>query len=420
MNKKRYKKSQVLKGVKVIDFAEVWAGPFGASLMGDMGADVIKVESYPRRSLTRPIKVDARVADGPGPTYERTSPQIQGNRNKRNIALDIKSKAGIKIFKKMIEHADIIIEGFAAGVIEKLGFSWDEVHKINDKISMISMPAWGVEGPYKGYTGLGSGIEGTTGHAAVRGLKEKDMIHLPGNFMTDATAPIQVVFASMTALMQRQKTSKGSFIDMSQSEAFAWHLVGPLGEWTLNNREPEKNGNNDQYIVPHNVFKTKDQKWIVIAAENDLQWEGLSNALEQPAWIQIEHQWSTINKRINDRQNVDSAIQKIIDEKNSDEIVSIIQENGAIASPIVDAVGMFSNLQMQSREWFQAIEMPYLGERLLPGFLWKIQPDQPIYDYRTGMVGEHNEEILLELGFQEKQINNFYEENIIGNKYAEE
>ena len=122
MNKKIYKKSQVLKGIKVIDFAEVWAGPFGASLMGDMGADVIKVESYPRRSLTRPIRVDARVADGPGPTYERTSPQIQGNRNKRNIALDIKSKKGIRIFKKMIEHADIIIEVFAAGVIEKLGF----------------------------------------------------------------------------------------------------------------------------------------------------------------------------------------------------------------------------------------------------------------------------------------------------------
>ena len=87
-----------LSGLKVLDFTHVLAGPFATRILGDMGADVIKVESYPRRSLTRPIKVDARVADGPGPTYERTSPQIQGNRNKRNIALDIKSKAGIKIF----------------------------------------------------------------------------------------------------------------------------------------------------------------------------------------------------------------------------------------------------------------------------------------------------------------------------------
>jgi len=138
---------QILSNLKIIDFAEVFAGPFGISLMADLGADVIKVESYPRRSLTRPIKVDARVADGPGPAYEKTAPQTQGNRNKRFIALNLNSPDGKKIFKELIEWADILIDGYAAGVIEKLGFSWDEVHKINDKISMISMPAWGVAGP---------------------------------------------------------------------------------------------------------------------------------------------------------------------------------------------------------------------------------------------------------------------------------
>ena len=97
--------SRALAGVRVIDLAEVWAGPFGASLLGDMGADVIKVESFPRRSLTRPLQPDARVADGPGPVYERVDSQIQGNRNKRNIAVDIRSAGGAEVLRRLLASA---------------------------------------------------------------------------------------------------------------------------------------------------------------------------------------------------------------------------------------------------------------------------------------------------------------------------
>ncbi|MDG1990182.1 MAG: CoA transferase [Dehalococcoidia bacterium] len=419
MKKQKFVKSQSLKGIKVLDFAEVWAGPYGASLLGDLGADVIKIESFPRRSLTRPLVEDARVADGPGPAYERTTSQIQGNRNKRNIALNVKHKEGELILQKLIEKSDIIIEGFAAGVIEKLGFSWKKIHAINKNISVISMPAWGVKGPYAGYVALGSGIEASVGHALIRGVSAKNTVDIPGNFITDATAPIQVVIASLVALNKRKLTKKGSFIDLSQAEAFAWHLVGPLGEWTLNNREAQQLGNSDRHIVPHNCYLTLDSKWVAIAAENDEQWQGLCNALDEPKWGLIENAWGTITGRLKYRKEIDSQLKEICSKMNSDKLVDIIQKNGAIASPVVDAPGMFSNLQMHERNWFKAINLPYLGERLMPGFLWNMEPDSPIYEFRTEQVGEHNEEILKELGYDTQSIETFYEESVIGDHYVE-
>jgi crotonobetainyl-CoA:carnitine CoA-transferase CaiB-like acyl-CoA transferase len=419
MVRQQFNKSQSLKGIRVLDFAEVWAGPFGASMLGDLGAEVIKIESFPRRSLTRPIIEDARVADGPGPAYERTTSQIQGNRNKRNIALNVKHEEGNIILRKLIENSDILIEGFAAGVIEKLGFGWEKIHNINNKINVISMPAWGVHGPYAGSVALGSGIEASVGHALTRGNNSKDIIHIPGNFITDATAPIQVVLASLISLNKRKITNKGSFIDLSQAEAFAWHLVGPLGEWILNNRETEQLGNSDKYIVPHNIYPTLDNKWIVISAENDEQWQKLCLALDKSEWSSIEHKWSTITGRLKHRNKIDNEIKKICLKQDSEQIISLIQQCGAIASPIVDAPGMFNNLQMHHRNWFKAINLPYLGERLMPGFLWNMQPDSPNYEYRTEQVGEHNEEILQELGYAKKEIVKLYNKSVIGNSYAE-
>ena len=169
---------RALAGVRVIDLAEVHAGPMGATLLADLGADVIKVESYPRASLTRPLRPDARVADGPGPSYERTSPQTQSNRNKRFLALNITEPAGAEVFHRLLATADVIVEGYAAGIIERLGFGWATVHARHPRLTMISMPAWGVAGPYAGYVALGSGVEATTGHLRVRGLPGGAVEHI--------------------------------------------------------------------------------------------------------------------------------------------------------------------------------------------------------------------------------------------------
>lgn len=413
--------SHALAGVRVIDLAEVWAGPFGAALLGDMGADVIKVESFPRRSLTRPLQPDARVAEGPGPVYERVDSQIQGNRNKRHIAIDFRSEGGAEVLRRLLESADVLIEGFAAGTIDRAGFGWETVHGINPRLTMISMPAWGVRGPYRGYVALGSSIDASVGHVTLRGVPGGPVEDVPGGFHTDATSPIEVVFASLTALRRRESSGEGSFIDLSQAEGFAWALAGPLGEWELTRRVPQPLGNRDPYVVPHGCYPAAGpEQWVTVAAETDAQWAGLAGALGHPEWAEDGHPWASAPGRLGAREEIDQQVTAFTRAHQHVDAADALQAAGAIAAPVAAPSAMLPSPQLQTRGWFRPVEQPYFGTRLFPGFLWQMEPDEPEYERRSGLIGEHNHEVLGELGYAAGEIRALEEEHAIGDHYDAE
>ena len=413
--------SRALAGVRVIDLAEVWAGPFGASLLGDMGADVIKVESFPRRSLTRPLQPDARVADGPGPVYERVDSQIQGNRNKRNIAVDIRSAGGAEVLRRLLASADVLIEGFAAGTIDRAGFGWETVHAVNPRISMISMPAWGVRGPFAGYVALGSGIDASVGHVSVRGAPGGPVEDVPGGFHTDATSPIEVVFAALTALRRRESSGAGSFVDLAQAEGFAWALAGSLGEWQLAGRVPRPLGNRDPYVVPHGCYPTAvPEHWVTVAAETDAQWAGLASALGHPEWAGDGHPWASVAGRLGARDEIDAAVAAFTRTREHVDAADELQAAGVIAAPVAAPSTMLPSPQLQTRGWFQPVDQPYFGTRLFPGFLWQMQPDGPEYERRSRLIGEDNAEVLGELGYDTDEIGALEAAHAIGDHYDAE
>ncbi len=413
--------SSALSGVRVIDLAEVWAGPFGACLLADMGADVVKVESFPRRSLTRPLVPDARVADGPGPVYERVDSQIQGNRNKRHIALDFRSEGGGGVLRRLLAWGDLVIEGFASGTIDRAGFGWEAVHAINPRISMISMPAWGVRGPYRGYVALGSSIDAHVGHVSLRGMPGGAVEDIPGGFHTDATSPIEVVFAALTALRRRERSGEGSFIDLSQAEGFAWALAGSLGEWELAGRVPVSLGNRDPYVVPHGCYPSAvPGQWVVVAAETDAQWAGLAGALGHPEWAEDGHPWASGAGRLRSRREIDREIAAFTSGQPQAEIADAIQSRGAITAPVAAPSALLPSPQLQHRNWFRPVDQPYFGTRLFPGFLWQMQPDPPQYERPSGLIGEHNDEVLTELGYGRDEIRALEEAHAIGDRYDAE
>jgi crotonobetainyl-CoA:carnitine CoA-transferase CaiB-like acyl-CoA transferase len=415
--------SRSLAGVRVIDLAEVWAGPYGASLLGDLGADVVKVESFPRRSLTRPLVPDARVADGSGPVYERVTAQIQGNRNKRNVAIDLRSPAGGEAFRRLLATADVLIDGYAAGAIDRLGFGWEVVHAVNPRLTMISMPAWGVRGPYRRYVALGSGVEATTGHSLARGWG-LSIESIPSTVATDASAPLGVVFASLTALQRRESSGEGSFVDLSHAEGFAWYLAGQLGEWSLNARTPEPAGNREPHCVPHGCYRAAGEgpmgaaHWVAIAAETDAQWAGLARVLGHREWSEDGHPWASIVGRLSARAAIDERIAAWTSTRDRLDAADELQAAGVIAAPVVEPSAMLPSPQLQARGWFQPVEQRYLGTRLLPGFLWQMQPDHPEYERPSALVGEHNREVMAELGYSAAEIERLYDTNAIGDQYS--
>ncbi|MEZ4501992.1 MAG: CoA transferase [Dehalococcoidia bacterium] len=410
--------SQLLKGLKVLELSEVWAGPMAGSLLGDLGADVIKVESYPRASQTRPT-VDSPISKpGEGPPYERSPIHHLPNRNKRNIAIDLRHPDSAEVFKRLVRSADVLYEGYSAGTIQRMGWGWDVLREINPRLVMVSMPGWGVEGPYQGYVTLGSGLDASAGHTSVRGYPGDPPEETKPIYHSDATGALTLVFALVTALRRREQTGEGQYVDLSQIEVLAWQLPGIYAEWTMNHRLPKPLGNADPHVVPHDAYPAAgEDKWVFVAAENDAQWAAVAEVAGHPEWAADGHAWASMPGRLGARAEVDAAIAAFTSGLEASEAADAIASRGAIAAPIVAPAEMLGSAQLQSRNWFQLIDHRYAGMNLMPGFLWGIEPDAPSWDLPCGLVGEFNHEVLAEVGFSEDEIAALEAAGAIGDHY---
>ena len=410
-----------LSGVRVVELSEVWAGPFGGCLLGDLGADVIKVESYPRTPPTRPVQVpDWRVSPGEGPPYERSWAQHQANRNKRTVALNIRSPRGAQVMRRLVSTVDVIIDTFSAGTMERLGFGWETLHELNPRLTAISLPGWGVEGPYRGYVSFGVGFDCVTGHSFVRGHPWRREDDTPGSTHSDATVPLSIVFAAVAALRLRERTGEGSFIDLSQVEQLASQLPWVYAEWALNRREPPRIGDGDPHIAPHGCYQTAgEDAWVVIIAQDDQQWAGLAAAAGHAEWAEDGHPWASVAGRIRERDAVESTIAAFARSAPRDELVESVQTQGAIAAPVADPQDQLLSPQLAAREWLQTVDHAFTGPRMQPGFLWRLEPDGPSWDRPCGLVGEHNREVLGEIGFDAEEIARLTAEGVIGTSYGD-
>ncbi|MCY4639361.1 MAG: CoA transferase [Chloroflexi bacterium] len=410
--------SRTFAGLRVVELAEVWAGPFGCTLLGDLGADVIKVETYPRPSVTRPLREDSRVAPGPGPAYERVNSHIHGNRNKRNIAVDARRPEGAEVLRRLIAGADLLVEGFTGGTIERLGFGWETVRALNPRLTMISIAGWGQGGPYQGYLMFGNGFDAAAGHHAIRGYPGTRPDEIVGALHSDASVPLAIVFATGAALLRREQTGAGCFIDLSQVEELQWQLPAVLAEWTLNGRVPERVGNTDPRIVPHDCYPATGG-WVTIVCENDEQWGGLAGALGHPEWAGDGHPWATVIGRLSARAAIDAAIASYTRERPAGGIAEELQAAGAIAAPVLQPNEPPAAPQLHERGWFQIVDQPYLGERMMTGFLWQQQPDPIVWERRCALLGEHNHEVLAEIGYGAGEVAELEARDIIGNRYPD-
>jgi len=416
--------SQLLAGIRAIDMTEVWAGPMGTSLLGDLGADVIRLESFPRPpAISRPLR-EGTAVPGDGPPYERAGSHHMANRNKRNIAVNIRDDAGAEVVRRLAAAVDVLIEGYSAGTIEGLGLGWERLHAINPRLIMISMPGWGVDGPYRGYATLGSGLDATLGHMAVRGYPGGPEDQVPVMYHTDATGAVGLVTAVVAGLLRREETGEGCFIDMSQAEAFAWQLPALQAEWTMHRRLPTRLGNTDPHVVPHGCYRAAGGEagadaWVVIAAENDAQWAGVARAAGHAEWAEPPHPWASVVGRLRARAEIDAALAAFAGAGTAEEVATAVSEAGGVAAPVIFHIGLMTSPQIAHRGWLETVDHRYAGTQTLAGFLWQVQPDAPSWDLACGLVGEHNHEVLQELGYSTDEIAALLERGAIGDRYGQ-
>lgn len=414
-----------LEGIRVIDLSEVWAGPFAASLLGDMGAQVIQVESYPRAPQNRPTAVPANplgfagggsLVDHP---WDRSAARNMANRNKYGITLNLRTPRGKALFKSLIAVSDVLIEGYSAGTVQRLELDYPVLRQVNPGLVMISMPGWGSYGPYAGYVTLGSGIDATNGHHYLRGYPDADPSETVACVHSDAVGAVTASFAAMTGLMYRRRTGKGQWVDLSQAEALLPHLAYPLLDYTMNGRVAQPLGNHDRWMAPHNCYRCKgEENLVAICVENDEQWHTLCRVAGHPEW-DTDPRFADMGNRYQFQSELDGLIDAWTQHEEQRDLAQRLQDAGVPAGPVMRDVDLFQDPHLEARHFFQQVTHTTIGTHRYPGMLWQYTNTPMRVRLAPNALGEHNSLVLQNiLGVSQEEYQRLEEDGLFGTTYA--
>ena len=378
-----------LKGIRVADFSWIWAGPYAASLLGYMGAEVIKIESRARIDQTRKGTImDTDNFDGLNysPTFNNA------NLNKKGVSIDISKPEGAALARRLVAECDIVVSNMRPGKMEKLGLGYDDLKMVKEDIIMIESSGFGATGPYKGFAGFAPIFASFGGLAYLTGYGDGEPNVMSG--VQDLRAGTLSAFIVLAALLHRQKTGEGQYIDLSSSECLST-LIGPeLMEFTMNGRSPYRSGNEDARMAPHGCYRCKgDDKWISIAVGNDREWKALCKVMGEPEWCR-KKEYADMPGRWKNRKELNSRLEEWTAGHTHYELMERLQEAGVAAMPSFDAEEILRDSHTKARGLFTAVHHPKIGDQVVMNPAWKFS-ETPARITKAGpLMGESNEEIF--------------------------
>jgi crotonobetainyl-CoA:carnitine CoA-transferase CaiB-like acyl-CoA transferase len=405
-----------LRGLRVLDMSHVWSGPLAARLLADLGADVIKVEALSRRGVAPVPGAEPGTDVAPGlQPWNRQPLNNKLNRNRRSLGLDLKSAEGRDIFLRLVERADLVIENFSARVLPSLGLSHEVLAQRNSRIVHVAMPGFGLSGPYAPYVAYGPSTEPMTGLGALMGYGDQEP-RVPATAVLDAMSGVLASVAAIHALLTRQQSGVGSLVELSQHEAGILYLGEHLVRRQLAGREPHRLGNADAACAPSGVYRCRgEDDWIAIAARTEEQWRSLA-ALAAAGWPEDER-FADMNGRLAHRQALDDAVAGFTGRWDKVELMAALQQAGVPAGAVLSAPEWLTDPHLQARGYYSHLADADRPPRVSDGLPVLIDGHR---DYswwrRAPMLGEHNREILAELGFAAGEIRALEERGVVGDR----
>ncbi|MGE7606998.1 CaiB/BaiF CoA transferase family protein [Peribacillus frigoritolerans] len=394
--------TRALSRIKVLDLSRVVAGPVCTSILGDLGADIIKVEG--------PDFLDETRTWFPPDIEDISLYYMAVNRNKRAITVNLKTKEGIQIIKKLIRESDVIVENFKTGTMERLGLGYEDLKALNPKIIHCSITGFGHTGPYKQLPGYDFLAQAMSGFMSVNGTANGEPVKA-GIAMADLYAGLYAIISILAALEARNHTGRGQHCDISLMDSMVASLLN-IGTGYLNTGNlPKRYGNQHPTLVPYQNFQTNDKE-IIIAVGNDRQFQrfcSLINAEELPQ----DERFATANSRIIYREELIPILQEVILTKTADEWLTLFQENNIPCGPINSLDRVFTDEQVLERQMIQEVEHPTVGIVKLLGSPIKLSDTPVTIERHPPLHGEHTEEVLLELGYDKQEIESFMEDKVI-------
>lgn len=394
--------SQLLSGVKVIDLTRVLAGPYCTMMLGDLGADVIKIEAPELGDDTRHW--------GPPFAGGESAYFLSVNRNKRSLTLNLKSPQGIDVLKKLIKKADILIENFKVDTLKKWGLTAKILEELCPGLIYCTITGFGYSGPLRHQPGYDFIIQAMGGIMSITGPEDGEPYKV-GVAITDITAGQNAAIAILAALYAREKTKEGQRIDISLLDSqIAW-LANVASNFLVSGKIPERYGNAHPNIVPYQVFMAKDQPFA-LAIGNDRQWQKFCNHFDHKDWPE-DKRFKTNKARVKNRKTLIPMMESMFASKVLDDWLQELDKLGIPAAPINTIDRAFANPQVIARKLVENISHPSAGEISLVASPLKI-PNAPTKTrYPPPLLGQHSKEILMEYGYDSQQIKLLREKGII-------
>jgi len=400
-----------LEGIRVVNFGWVWAGPVAGQTLSFLGAEVYKVESNTRIDLTRQLPPYAQGERGPNRSLSNHACWA-GN---GSITLNLKKPEGKQLALDLIAKSDVVIENFGPGVMEQLGFGYEQLCKVKPDIVLLSMPAAGLSGPMKNVRTYGLSLTSTTGLDCLVGYTGGGPIPVE-NAYSDPYNGVFAPFAVITALIHRDKTGQGQHIDYSQQEAIM-QMVGPAYmDYLFNGRPGEPLGNRHptRAAAPHGVFPCAgDDRWISLAVVTEPEWQGLCQAMGNPDWAKAA-EYALLPDRV---RNIDTLHEKLaqwtqgFDDR---ELADTLQAHGVAAAPVLNIADLLSDPQYKARGTFIEVHHPLGFDETIYGTYVKLNRSDA-KDVRPGpIIGQDNEHVFKNiLGLSADQYQQYVDDQII-------
>ncbi|MDY7019003.1 MAG: CoA transferase [Chloroflexota bacterium] len=381
-----------LKGVKVVDFTWVIAGPTVTRLLAAHGATVVKVESSRRPDMFRAY---VPMAEGV-PGVNRCFTFDAYNSGKYSMTINVKTPQGLELANKLVRWADIVIESFAPGAMSAMGMSYEELKRTKSDIIMVSLSLLGQTGPDSSRAGFGTELQSFAGYT--------NLIHWPdrepsgtGLFYTDFIVPWYVICAIIAALEYRQHTGKGQWIDISQIEAGAELLAVPILDYMANSRIAAPSGNRCQCAAPHGAYRCQENdRWCAIAVFTNQEWQLFTNAIGDPAWAK-EARFTTSLGRKQHEDELDKLIEAWTTNYPAEVIMSKIQAAGVAAGIVANGKDIHNDPQLKHRGHFKLLNHKEIGLHSYELPSWRLSKTPADIRMPSPCLGEHTHYVATEI-----------------------
>ena len=394
---------KALEGIRVLDLTRALAGPFCTLMLGDNGADVIKVEM--------PGSGDDTRKWGPPFIGEESAYFLSINRNKRSLTLNLRDPQAKEIFLKLAKDSDVIVENFTPGVMERFGLDYEAVKATNPNVIYCSISGFGQDGPYRSRPAYDQIMQGIGGLMSITGEPDGEPQKI-GIAVTDIGAGMWAAFAIMAALHHRGQSGAGQYIDVSMMDAQVAWLTYQAGYFFANGTPPKRMGAAHPTLVPYQAFMCQDGKYINVAVGSDRIWDRFCQGINRED-LKDHPDYASNGDRVRNRGAMVSLLQEYFLTRPVADWVKDLQAVNVPCGPINDLADVFADAQILARNMYQEMPHPTLGSIKQTGLPIKFSATPGGLDRHPPLLGEHNDEVLTSLGYSDEDIRGFQEGAVI-------